>query len=704
MGPDHATASWTAIVAMAAADDARRWTAAAAAAAPVAVPLDQLITRPVVTGEEWLVASLAAQAARLTASTLIEFEGAAYVPALEHLRAIPRAVGGVELLDAQLAIVASIAYAPSRVVEVHSLTHGIARNALAVPVGVRPVVRLNFAPAGTGKTLMSIVSALAFVKAHLRAYEANDLWRADLFGCVAANLKPIAPLVVCIVSNAVHAQWVETATVCAAAYAADGFPTVAVLPKPGAATVNLATVASAVDAAKARGGAAIYIVSSALAQRALDGLAVRPTAIVLDEVAHDACNAKYVPVPFTLLVTASPSAIVRSLSGKRYDTILRTIFPSGCDAMARIAALDTARPYYEALVVQAATRMPPYIHFCEVAIQNRSTITLARTTDPCQHISRDELCRLMDVDPTNKLTLSDLLNAEGRDPRNRMGAFNMALFKRRFVENGQNECMVCRLEVRLDATGDAAAAAAVDEDDDFVLRAGNVIVTPCCSTMVCESCLGHLVEPKRCPQCSAQLRLLGLPLIFSVEPTVAAPPLPAPPPLPAAPPPPKDVPALLARVRAMPLQERPCTAVVRELLDHASEAGVKRAFVSWSCRDSMASRQLERDDGSREVRALLGAHSTEKPLAKRKLNEEMVTSFKAPKRADAKMSVLVANSTDTGSDQHVAGLNLVGTELVVAIGAYDRAQIIARSMRMGEASANQKPVIVVNVNLAPNAA
>lgn len=650
------------------------------------VPLSDIVKRPVVSAGEWLVASLAAQDNSMSPPEYAL--GSTFIPTIEQLRDIPRMFDGVSLLTSQLAIVASIAHAPTRVVTVHDGAIP-RRNAIAVAVGNRPVVRLNFAPAGTGKTLMSIASALTFVKKYLPVYQADDTWRADLFGCVGDLPKPIAPLVVLIVSTAVQSQWVETAAVCAAAFSdGDAYTTVA-LPKPGVATAKKACILNAIDASIKPGcGAVVYVVSSADAQRALADLPYLPAAIVMDEVAHDASSAKYVPVPFTLLVTASPRAIMRSLSGKRHDSILRTVFSSSDrDAEVRVAALNTAGPYYKALVREAAAHMPPFIYFCEIKIRNRSTIMLNKTTDPCQHITRDELCKLMNVDPSNKLTLQDLLSAEGRDPNNRMANFNMDLFKRRFTQTGENECIACRMEVHL-------GASSCDEtdqgEDDYVLRAGNVVVTPCCSTMICETCLLRLHKPKKCPQCSVQLDLAGLPLIFS-----CAPPAPAAT-LSPAPRPPQDVHELLERFRAMPTQDRPCSTVVNEMLDYAGTAGVKRAFVSWSRRDAVHIQSMQLAADAREVSALHGRYSHEKPLKKRKLNDDMIAQFKAPKGPGDKLSVLVANSIDAGNEQQVAGLNLAGTQLVIAIGHYDRWQIISRAMRMG--SFSQQAVIVANFN------
>lgn len=164
---------------------------------------------------------------------------------------IPRVFGGVSLLTSQVAIVASIAHAPSRVVTVYDGAMPPRHNSIAVAVGNRPVVRLNFAPAGTGKTLTSIASALTFVKTYIHAYQADDTWRADLFGCVGYPPKPIAPLVMLVVWAAVQSQWVDTAAVCAAAFSEgnNAYPTIS-LPKPGTATAKKACIMNAIDSLK----------------------------------------------------------------------------------------------------------------------------------------------------------------------------------------------------------------------------------------------------------------------------------------------------------------------------------------------------------------------------------------------------------------------------------------------------------------------
>jgi hypothetical protein len=667
-----------------------------AAPSPPPLHLDELIKRPTVSPKDWLGAMCTTP--QVDPRAIIEYtSGDVYVPGVEELRNIPRVFNTVSLLNSQLAIIMSLVHAPTRRVSVFGRQDGtaklLARNACSVPVGMRPVIRLNFSPAGTGKTLMSLVSAVAFVKEHHSTYCMDDLWRADLFGCIA-TVKPIAPLVFCVVSNTVHTQWKEAAHLCAQAFGDDGYD-VCAFPKAAASTVKTATVIDAVDAIGMAGGAVIYVVSSAYAQQALDSLPFSPTAFLMDEISHDACNVKYVPLPLTLLITASPRSVAASLINKRRDTMLRTIFGDGtASTIVRIAACNTAEPYYAALAAEAAQSMPPMMHFCELTVlfNRRSNLTIVPTMDPCQFVTRDELCRLLDIDPQNKITLRDLLSAQGRDPRNRMGTFNMELFKRRFTENGQNECICCRLEVNLQSA-DGAGSSTLD-GEDYSLRAGNVIVTPCCSTMVCETCMQHLPMPKKCPQCSQHLARLGLPLIFSASPDTAALERPHP-----TVPDPTSPSELLARVKQMPVQDRPCVQVIEDLLSYATSAGIKRTFVSWSSTDETLARALEHP--SREVYTLLGPASMERPLKRRKLNDQWIARYAvAPDGGSSdKMMALVANSTDMGSDQQIAGLNLAGTELVLVAGGYDRAQIISRAMRMSVS--NQKPVIVVNINRKP---
>lgn len=669
-------------------------------AAPPPPQLDELIKRPTVSPKDWLIAMCAPQA-HYRNSMVGYNSGDVYVPTVEELRNIPRVFNTMSLLNSQLAIIMSLVHAPTRLVSVFGTHDGgarpVARNACAVPVGVRPVIRLNFSPAGTGKTLMSLVSAVAFVKEHYAAYCLDDLWRADLFGCVS-TVKPIAPVVFCVVSNTVHTQWKEAAHLCARAFSLEGYD-VCAFPKAAAAIVKTATVVDAVDAIDMAGGAVIYVVSSAHAQHALDSLPFLPTAFLMDEISHDACNVKYVPLPFTLLITASPRAVASALIGKRRGSMLRTIFgDEAANTAVRIAACNTAEPYYVALADEAAARMPPSMHFCELTVlfNRRSNLTIVPTVDPCQFVTRDELCRLLDIDPENKITLRDLLSAQGRDPRNRMGTFNMELFKRRFTENGQNECICCRLEVNLQSA-DGAGSSTLD-GEDYSLRAGNVIVTPCCSTMVCESCMQHLPSPQKCPQCSQLLARLGLPLIFSASPDAAVAAASSDRPLNVVPDPTSPA-ELLARVGQMPAQDRPCVQVIQDLLGYATSAGIKRTFVSWSSTDETLARALEHP--SREVYTLLGPSSMERPLKRRKLNDQWIARYAAAPTAGAatKMMALVANSTDMGSDQQIAGLNLAGTELVLVAGGYDRAQIISRAMRMSVSA--QKPVVVININRKP---
>lgn len=648
--------------------------------------IHDLVKRAVVSPKEWLHAMCTQQVDR---SSVVKYnhDGDVFVPTVEQLCNIPRMFDTVALLNSQLAIVASLVHAPTRIASV-SGTHGTSHNKCSIPVGVRPVIRLNFSPAGTGKTLMSMVSAIMFIKEHYATYSLGDVWRADLFGCIC-DAKPIAPLVLCIVSNAVHTQWKETAHACARAFVADGYEVIA-FPKPGASTVKTATVVDAVNAIDCTvGGAVIYVVSSAYAQQAMENLPFLPTSFVMDEISHDACGVKYVPLPLTLLITASPKSVATALIGKRRGSILRTIFPDETTRTAsRIAACNTAEPYYSALATEAAMLMPSTIKFCELSVKfnRRSNLMLGTTMDPCQFVTRDELCRLMDIDPLNKVTLSDILKAPGRDPKNRMGKFNMALFKGRFTETGQNECICCRLEVHL---GQGEEAESIGGVDDYVLRAGNVIVTPCCSTMVCESCMKRLPMPQKCPQCSKRLADLGLPLIFSVSRDVGVP-LATP-----VAPDPRNTAELIELVTKMPVQDGPCVQVIDDLLGYATSAGIKRAFVSWSSTDKMVACELERP--SREVHMLLGYYSMEKPLKRRKINDEWIARYKtAP--VDDTMMALIANSRDMGSDQQIAGLNLVGTELVIAAGVYDRAQIISRAMRMSVS--NQGSVVVININRA----
>lgn len=371
--------------------------------------LRELVKRPVVSPKEWLYAMCSQQADRHAQTDDV------FVPTVEQLRNIPRVFDTVSLLASQLAIIASLVHAPTRVSSIRG-DGVVARAACSVPVGVRPVVRLNFSPAGTGKTLMSLVAAVAFIKEHFATYSLADLWRADLFGCIA-NTKPIAPLVFCVVSNTVHSQWKETAHACARAFAADGYA-VSAFPKPGASTVNSATVIDAVNAiGLAGGGAVIYVVSSAYAHRAMEALPFLPASFVMDEISHDACRVKYVPLPLTLLITASPKSITHSLVDKPRGTILRTIFDDeSALTPARIAACNTAEPYYMALATEAAALMPPTINFCalEVKFDRRSNLTIGPTMDPCQFITRDELCRLMDIDPLNKTTLRHPVRTRAR--------------------------------------------------------------------------------------------------------------------------------------------------------------------------------------------------------------------------------------------------------------------------------------------------
>lgn len=624
----------------------------------------------------------------------VSYPNPAFVPSIDQIERLPKKIGDICLTTPQMAIVLANAFSPTRAVSLKHPNRGPFENVLDVDVGARATVRLLFAPTGTGKTIMAMLSGLMMVREHYQAYAANDLWRADTFGCVSST-TPIAPLMFCVISPILFSQWCATARSCASAF---GGPGIDVFPKRDYDNNDLSKLLSAIEIARATGGMVLYLITSDLAHVFFTKLSEHflPTVFMMEEVAHDACSVKFACMPFTLLITASRGRIFNSLTGKRYDSLIRTIFDEErtgtlVSSRARIAACDVARPYYRALVLRAAEQMPEEFVHIGVRIERRGSYlgSLVHTDlDPTLSVSLPQLCQwlAMPFNPENPPELLDLLNKKPANCISTALANNYRLMHTR-LDATKIECIACMREVLLKGSSAAAKARLSAEDfESEYIDSGSVLLTGCCCTVLCLDCCGRMAR-KNCPQCAIPLTH---PKAHHVEvnPSAAISTV-------------CDMPQtqtqLVDFLRAMPVQKCTTFSAINTILHAMHSAGTRRVLLSWSL-GPFALKLIESNTRTLFPLGLMEPHAPASQRGggkKRRLADENTLQFFNAQSETVGMSVLVVNSRTHGCGQVVAGLDLPSIEAIILMGKHDHHQIMARAIRMGPVRTANKIVVEV---------
>lgn len=612
----------------------------------------------------------------------IEYIDPPFEPTLDEIASVPSTVvfegGGVcALTPPQIAIVCTLAYAPRRRVRL-----AWRRRQMPITIHSRADdhrrIRLLLAPTGTGKTVMSIVSAMLALR---RTYDVHaSTWQTS-------STQVLLPIVIVAAPRATMSSWMATTRACIAAVAARDAAA-----SGGRAAARFEMLPLRVDDVKvtrtyikrAQTSAGLFaIVQSNEVPVVVQRLARAgfcPFGLIHDEMASERVQLTHTDYPFVLGLTATPSSIPQALTSVRYDTLWRReigsyvhcAYPNATALtdrslvdIATVASMDASAHYYPWLIRTAIERMPAGFHVFHIGVVDRSLthVNGARETDPTNQISLANLCIWLhlpvgEIDaPLPIVTLLSEFDAPETSER----AHDCMRRLRKRISDGDIACVVCY--------------ESMVESNELTC----ILITPCCTNLVCTTCYARLHV---CPYCRRQLgsadtRIVNdtVAMTASAEAGVADAALALP----------TDHASCASMLRAMPPFQNAFAACER-ILDMLYSVGLRRVILAWRFEES--SRTLERPN--RRCAVLSPATTCRQG---RSLVADTIASFnRRPDPTDATMYVLVMNSAVITKHTEVAGINLPVTDAIIFTGvAHD--QVIGRILRMGEVGQAAKLVI-----------
>lgn len=603
----------------------------------------------------------------------IEYLDAPFEPTVEDIASVPTSVtfedGRVcALTPPQIAIICTIAYAPRRRVRLVSRRR-LSLVTIHSRVDDHRRIRLLLAPTGTGKTIMSIMSAMLAMARRYDWYE--HVWRTS-------TTLTMLPIVLIAAPRATMSCWMATARACIRSVNVKGSDhRFDMLPRR---VDDIKVTRTYIKRAQASTGLFVVVQSSevAIVVSRLLRAGYCPFGLIHDEMASERVQLTHTNYPFVLGITATPSSIPNALTCIRYDTLWRREIGSYVHSnqpsatyltdrslvdIATVASMDVGAPYYPWLIRAAIEHMPVGLHIFDVGILDRSLTHMggAREMDPTNQISLAHLCSWLHMSGISEadapLPMVTLLNEfDAPDTSERAHDCMQRLRKR--IDDGDIACVVC-YESMVQAN-----------------ELTSILITPCCTNLVCAACYERLHV---CPYCrralgSAETRIVNDAAVPPVDLTDVV--LPT------------DRATCDAMLRALPPFTNAFTACER-ILDMLYSIGLRRVILAW--RFDATSLTLQ----TPTRRFALLSPDTSCRHGRRVVADTIAEFNRRPDPGDPLMHVLVINSALIKKHTEVAGINLPVTDAIIFTGTAQD-QVIGRILRMGEVGQTAKLVIKFN--------
>lgn len=599
-----------------------------------------------------------------------EYNDYPYVPEVSEIDQVPRVIpmsfNNIELTEPQIAIVCSLAYGPRRDVSICMHTHRSVRNFRydGSTDSDHRRLRLLFAPTGTGKTIMATLSTMLSMKRYYEHYRnTQNIW---------LNTPDLSLINIVIVSSprCTMAHWLETLNACSHVMAGRGH-NFEISPRK---LEDIKVTKSYIKKALECTGLFIVIQSNEVSTviKRIRNAGYIPYGIIDDEFASERINLRYREHPFMLGITATPMYLSNALYGMQWETYWRQelgyytswsdyrVTNNAIKDIVKVYSMNNSSHYYAWLVYSALERMPPGFHLARVRILDRSLAQVhVQRQDPTHQITLSNLCTWLQMcmydenAPMPMLTLLNNFNAPETSVR--AHACIKRLHKR--VSDGQISCVVCYEDM---------------QDTEAGLH--NILITPCCTNLVCEKCYPRL---RLCPCCreplkGAETRIVDNELTGTKTEEPSMPLF-------------KTLSECLQHIRNADPYPNAFVAC-SHLLDMLYAIGLRRVILAWRFESSTLTMEtrvrkfimLSPDTHRREGRAIVAKN---------------IEDFN---RGDAteedRMYVLVINSALVSKHTEVAGVNLPLAQAIIFTGAAQD-QIIGRVLRMGQMHQPDKLVI-----------